>query len=130
MAANPKWALITGASSGIGKALAFEFAAKGYNLFLIARNEQSLRQVAAGCGRESGIETKIYQVDLADPSAVEDLVRALSAAPLDFEILVNNAGFGLHGGFFETGIEKEIQMLDVQLAAALKLTKAVLPGMM
>ena len=130
MAANKSWALITGASSGIGKALALEFAAKGYSLFLIARNEQALGQVAADCSRHSGIETKTYLVDLADASALDGLLRTLSAISLEFEILVNNAGFGLHGGFFETDIDKETQLLNVQLAATLKLTKALLPGMM
>ncbi len=129
MAANKTWALITGASSGIGKALAFEFAAKGYNLFLIARNEQSLGQVAAHCAQQPGSETKTYPVDLADTSAVESLIHTLSVASLEFEILVNNAGFGLHGEFFETDIEKESQLINVQLAAMLKLTKALLPGM-
>jgi short-subunit dehydrogenase len=69
-------------------------------------------------------------VDLDDPSALDGLIRALSSTPLDFEILVNNAGFGLHGEFSKTEIEKETQLLNVQLAAMLKLTKVVLPGMM
>lgn len=129
MAANKTWALITGASSGIGKALAFEFAAKGYNLFLIARNEQALGQVATDGGRQFGVETKTYSVDLADTLALEGLIHALSATPFEFEILVNNAGFGLHGEFFETDIDKELQLVKVQLAAMLRLTKALLPGM-
>jgi short-subunit dehydrogenase len=129
MAANKKWALITGASSGIGKALAFVFAAKGYNLFLTARNEQTLRQVAENCTQEFNIETEVHPADLSHLEAVDDLIKASFAAPIEIEILVNNAGFGVHGKFVETPIEKELDMLNVQLAATLKLTKALLPGM-
>ena len=130
MAANNKWALITGASSGIGKALAFEFAARGYNLFLTGRNEQSLRQVAVDCGQKFNVQTKIHSADLSRLEAVDSLIRALSAKPLEFELLVNNAGFGVHGQFVETAIGQELDMLQVQLAAMLELTKALLPNML
>jgi short-subunit dehydrogenase len=129
MAANKKWTLITGASSGIGKALAFEFAARGYNLFLTARNEEALRQVAADCGRKFNVDTEIRSADLSNLEAVDALVRGLSTPPLEIEILVNNAGFGVHGEFRETDLDKELEMLNLQLAATLKLTKALLPGM-
>lgn len=130
MASNQKWAVITGASSGIGKALALEFAAKGYNLFLTARNEQALRAVAADCGRQFQVETEIHLADLSDPKAVDDLIGALSSKPVEIEILVNNAGFGVRGDFSQTDLQPELNMLNVQLAAALKLTKALLPGML
>jgi len=129
MAANKKWVLITGASSGIGKALAFEFASKGYHLFLTARNETALRQVAEECGRKSKIETEIYLSDLSNLVAVDDLARVLSASGKEFEVLVNNAGFGVQGEFAKTELDAELKMLNVQLAAMLKLTKALLPGM-
>ena len=128
MAANKKWALITGASSGIGRALALEFASRGYNLFLAARNEAALRQVAADCALKFGINTEIHPADLSKVEAVNDL--ALSAARFEIEILVNNAGFGVHGGFAKTELDAELKMLNVQLAAMLKMTKALLPGMM
>ena len=129
MAATKKWALITGASSGIGKALAFEFAAHGYNLFLTARNEEALRKVAADCSRKFNVETEIRPADLSHLEAADNLVQALSAAPLEVDILVNNAGFGVHGEFRESDIDQELSMLNVQLAATMKLTKALLPGM-
>ena len=123
-----KWALITGASSGIGKALAFEFASRGYGLFLTGRNEQSLQQIAAECALKFGINTEIHLADLSNLEAVNDL--ALSAARFEIEILVNNAGFGVQGEFAKTELDAELKMLNVQLAAMLKLTKALLPGMM
>ena len=129
MSANKKWALITGASSGIGKALAFEFATHGYNLFLTARNEEALRQVAADCSRKFKVDTEIRSADLSNLEAIDALVRGLSTPPLEIEILVNNAGFGVHGEFLETDLDQELQMLNLQLAATMKLTKALLPGM-
>ncbi|HEV2349535.1 MAG TPA: SDR family oxidoreductase [Terriglobia bacterium] len=127
MAANNKWVLITGASSGIGRALALEFAAHGFSVFLTARDEGSLRQVAGDCAQKFNVETKIHLADLSDSKAVDGLLQALSASPI--EILVNNAGFGVVGEFALTNVETELKMLKVQLAATLKLTKAVLPQM-
>lgn len=129
MASDKKCVLITGASSGIGRSLAFEFAAHGYNLFLIARDAESLRQVGAECTQKFGIETKTHPADLSDSKAVDGLLQAISASPVEIEILVNNAGFGVVGGFAQTDIGTELQMLDVQLSAMLKLTKSLLAPM-
>ncbi|HLY63373.1 MAG TPA: SDR family oxidoreductase [Terriglobia bacterium] len=127
MTEDKKWVLITGASSGIGKALAFEFAAHGFNLFLTARNDDALRRVAMECAQKFGVETKTRLTDLSNSKAVDELIQALSASPI--EILVNNAGFGVMGEFAQTSLETELKMLEVQLAATLKLTKALLPPM-
>jgi uncharacterized protein len=127
MPATKKWVLITGASSGIGKALAFEFAAQGFNLFLTARNEESLRQIASDCAQKFSVETKIHPADLSDSMAIDELLRAISAVPI--EMLVNNAGFGVVGEFAQSDVEAELKMLDVQLSATVKLTKALLPPM-
>ncbi len=129
MAEQRKWALITGASSGIGRALAFECASRGYGLFLVSRDEASLQQVAADCRRQYEVETRAYPADLARAESVDGLVGALSAAPVEIEILVNNAGFGVGGEFLKTDLGQELDLLNVQLAAMLKLTKAVLPQM-
>ena len=124
------WAIITGASSGIGKALAFEFAGGGFNLFLTGRNESALTQVADECTRQHGVETEVVTADLASVEGIDGLVRALATRPHRYEVLVNNAGFGIHGDFASTDIEENLQLMNVQLAAALKLTKAVLPSML
>jgi uncharacterized protein len=129
MATNQKWALITGASSGIGRAVAFELAAQGYNLFMTSRNEQPLRQVAADCRQQYNVETQARVADLARLESVDGLIRALPAPPLEIEFLVNNAGFGVGGEFLKTDLAQELSLLNVQLAAMLKLTKAVLPQM-
>jgi len=129
MVDEASWAIITGASSGIGKALAFEFAAGGFNLLLIARNEAALAEVAAECQAKHRIKTEIVAADLACAKSLEELLAVLERTPREFEVLVNNAGFGIHGDFASTDIEQNIELLSVQLTAALRLTKAVLPGM-
>jgi len=127
--ASDKWAVITGASSGIGRALAHAFAARGYNLFLTARNEPALQQVASDCVERFKIATEIQAADLADPQAVDALIGAVSADRRSIEILVNNAGFGVQGAFRKTALNNELTMVHVQLDAMLKLTKALLPAM-
>ena len=122
-----KWAIITGASSGIGKALAFEFAKNAFHLLLTARNEGALTEVAEACRRRFGVHSEVFPADLADPDSTDRLVREISGRR--FEVLVNNAGFGIKGDFSGTNIQDELGMLNVQLAALLKLTKAVLPKM-
>lgn len=122
-----KCVLITGASSGIGRALAFEFAKNGYNIFLTARNEKALAEIGGECEKKFGVKSEIFRADLVEAEAVKDLIETISKR--SFDVLVNNAGFGVKGAFFETGIAEELEMLDVQLAAMLKLTKAVLPKM-
>jgi short-subunit dehydrogenase len=126
---SASWAIITGASSGIGKALAFEFAAGGFNLLLIARTEAALAEVAAECHAKHHIETEIVAADLACAESLDKLMPVLEHTPRQFEVLVNNAGFGIHGDFASTDIEQNIELLSLQLTASLRLTKAVLPGM-
>ena len=129
MSVGGKWAVITGATSGIGKALAFEFAAGGFNVFLTARNEAALAEVAAECSGRRRVETEVISADLSRVEEVDKLIAAFISKPRRYEVLVNNAGFGIHGDFASTDIERNLQLLNVQLTAALKLTKAVLPGM-
>ena len=129
MSRDGKWAIITGASSGIGKALAFEFAAGGFNVFLTGRNESALNAVAAQCSREHGVATDVVIADLSVVSSIDDLVAAITSRPYRYEVLVNNAGFGIHGDFASTDIEQNTQLVTVQITAALRLTKAVLPAM-
>jgi short-subunit dehydrogenase len=115
---------ITGASSGIGRAIALEFAARGFDLLLTARDEGALERVAAEC-RKHGGGAAVFTADLADAASVDALAIALPG----IDILVNNAGFGVKGDFLKTPLDDELKMLDVQLVAMLKLTKAVLPEM-
>jgi short-subunit dehydrogenase len=130
MADRPrKWAIITGASSGIGRALAFEFAAGGFNLLLTARNDGALAEVAAQCRDKHRVETEVIAADLSCPDSLHNLINVLQTGSRRYEVLVNNAGFGVHGEFASGDIEQSVRLVNVQLTAALRLTKAVLPGM-
>ena len=124
-----RWAIVTGASSGIGKALAFEFAAGGFNLVLTGRNEPALNKVASDCSRKHGVETEVVPADLAEMHSLDNLVRALESKQRHYDVLVNNAGFGIHGDFASADIDQNVQLVNVQLTAALRLTKTVLPSM-
>jgi hypothetical protein len=126
----PGWAIVTGASSGIGKALAFEFAKGGYHLFLTGRNETALAEVATECSKTFHVSTEIFSADLSRPDSVDKLIGALASKSRSYAALVNNAGFGIHGDFASSDIDQELQLLNVQLVAAMKLTKAVLPSML
>src|SRR5215831_2511898 len=124
-----KWAVITGASSGIGRALAFEFAAGGFNLLLTARNAAALAEVAAECRDKHHVETEIVAADLSCADSLNNLLDLLQSGSRRYEALVNNAGFGVHGEFASADIEQNVQLVNVQITAALRLTRAVLPGM-
>jgi len=122
-----KLAVISGASSGIGKALAAEFAQGGYNLFLTGRNSGALNTVANYCRVEHNVDCEVFVADLSDPVATDNLASTIANRPVD--ILVNNAGFGVKGEFSSVPIGTEIDLVNVQLTAMLKLTRAVLPNM-
>jgi hypothetical protein len=123
------WAIVTGASSGIGRALALEFAAGGFNVLLTGRNKTALADVAKECSTRFRVDTEIVAADLSKTDSIDRLIAAILAKPVRYEILVNNAGFGIHGDFASSDLEQELQLLQVQLTAPLKLTKAVLPTM-
>ena len=123
------WAIVTGASSGIGRALAFEFAKGGFNVFLTGRNQVALEAVASECSKQFNVATEVEAADLSRFDSIDRLILAIAAKARRCEVLVNNAGFGIHGDFASTDIEAELQLVQVQLGAALKLTKAVLPSM-
>jgi short-subunit dehydrogenase len=124
-----KWAIITGASSGIGRALAFEFAAGNFNLLLTGRNENALNNVARECAQKYSVQTEVVVADLSCAGGTDKLVEVIGSGGHPYEALVNNAGFGIHGDFASTQIDQNIQLVHLQLDAPLRLTRAVLPGM-
>jgi len=130
MSAKANWVIITGASSGLGKALASEFAAGSFNLFLTGRNEVALEQVAAECRQKFNVETRIFPVDLSTVNGIDSLIQSLFRTDLEYSVLVNNAGFAVKGEFTALDVECELQLMNVQLSAMLKLTRAVLPKML
>ena len=124
----PKTALITGASSGIGAEYARQLAALGYNLVLVARREERLNALAAELQQKHNIQVEILAADLANPSAVakvEQRIRELDS----FTMLVNNAGFSTYQPFVQAKLSRELNMIDVNIVAAVRLTYAALPGM-
>jgi uncharacterized protein len=123
-------ALITGASSGIGSELARLFANSGYDLVLVARNEQRLNALAVELAQRFGIDVTVLAKDLSAPAAAEEILAELRHRALHIDILVNNAGFGAYGPFHETGLEKELQLIQVNITSLTQLTKLLLPGML
>jgi len=114
------WALITGASDGIGKALADQIAAAGINVVLVARNEVRLRALAADLETRHGIETAVLAADLADPDAVAQVETSTSG--LDVGLVVLAAGFGTTGTFLETSLADEIALIAVNISAVSRLS--------
>jgi len=122
-----KSVLITGASSGIGAALARAVAGAGGGPLLLARREAELRQVADSLG--PGTEARVYPVDLSDPKAVDDVAGRITAEVGTPDVLVNNAGAGRWKFVDETSPAEAIQMMAVPYFAAFCITHAFLPAM-
>jgi short-subunit dehydrogenase len=122
-------ALVTGASSGIGLELASLAARDRHDLVLVARRRERLESIGRGLAEEFGIRAIVLDSDLADPSVPETLAREVSERGIAVDVLVNNAGFGLWGFFAETALERELEMIDVNVAALTALAKLFLPGM-
>ncbi|MEW5958125.1 MAG: SDR family oxidoreductase [Chloroflexota bacterium] len=124
-----KTTLITGASSGIGYELSKLFAQDGYNLVLVARNEQRLQQLAGELTAKFDVWVKVMAKDLAIACSPAEIFAELEAESIQLDILVNNAGFQVYGPFLENDLAKELQMLQVNLLSLTQLTKLFLPGM-
>jgi len=118
-------AVITGASSGIGAAFARQLAARGWDLLVIARREDRLRMLASYLAAWNKISAEILPADLTDPAAVAARVRQSPGLGL----LVNNAGFGVQGYFFETDPEAQQRMHRLHVEATVALTQAALANL-
>ena len=118
-----KTALITGATTGIGFEFAKLLAADGYNLVLIARDEQKLKQIAADSQTKFNISVNIYPKDLSVTSDTENVVRQVREEVGPIDILVNNAGFGISGPFVETDLARELEMIQLNVLSVVVLTK-------
>lgn len=124
-----KTALVTGASSGIGKAFAELLAQKGYALVLTARRADRLDALAADLARKHGVATQTLVADLADPSASEQIVRELTSRGVSIDVLVNNAGYGVAGSYVNVPWLDHQRFMQVMVTAVLDLTYRLLPGM-
>lgn len=125
---NGKWALVTGASAGIGVALARELANHGAKLILTARRKERLETLAAELTAK-GTEVRIVVADLNDPAAPQQIFDATEGAGITVDILVNNAGLGQFGAFYESPVEQELSQVRVNCEAMVRLSRLFIPRM-
>jgi short-subunit dehydrogenase len=125
---NNGWALITGASSGIGLELAAVFAESGFNLALTARNGPRLEELAEHLRSAHGIQTRVIPMDLSQPAACRAIFGALADTPVS--VLVNNAGLGFYGDFAGTDLDLHTTVMRVNMEALVELTHLFLPPML
>lgn len=122
-------ALITGASSGIGEALARRFAKEGHALVLVARRADRLHSLADELAAAHGVPTVVQPADLAQPGAAQALATALKRKRIAVDVLVNNAGVLEQGAFCAIGAERHQQLIDLNVSALTAMLAAFLPGM-
>ena len=123
-------ALVTGASSGIGKELARLFARDGHGVVLVARRRERLEELARELESKHGVKAWAIACDLAAASGVERLVSELGSLGLGVDYLVNNAGVGTTGPFAESNPAAEVAMAELNVTAVVRLTRALLPAML
>jgi short-subunit dehydrogenase len=124
------WALITGASQGIGTELARLFAQHGENLVLVARDEIRLENIAAELSNRHGIKTRVLAKDLSKPAAPREIFEVLERDNIPVNYLVNNAGFGFQGPFAELALQGELDLMQVNMTALVELTRRFIPPML
>ena len=122
-----QWALVTGATVGIGESFTRLLASKGYNVVLVARDEARLHERAAGLREKYGVQTFVLPADLstdAGCASVEDYIKTY-----EIDVLINNAGFGINKAFSASELVAEQQMFDVLIRTPMRLMHTVIPGM-
>jgi uncharacterized protein len=124
-----KTALITGASFGIGMELARIFAREGYSLVLVARSADKLRVLASELEKSHGTRSLILAVDLTEPGASAYVLDQTTRADIQVDVLVNNAGFGQYGLFYENDLEECLRQIQLNVTTLTHLTRLYLPAM-
>src|SRR5690348_13456157 len=122
-------ALITGASSGIGEAFARRLAADGHDLFLVARSEDKLRDLCAELSSAHQVKAQYFALDLTEPNADERCFSETERLDIDVDLLINNAGFGSMGDFAKLDVERELEMIRLNISALVGLTHRYLKPM-
>lgn len=125
-----KTALITGASSGIGEAFAYELAKQGTNLILTARSEDKLDFLASKISKEYNVKVNVFAGDLLQKDTPYKLYNQIKEAGLSIDILINNAGFGKWTNFLDESIQQYEDMIEININALVKLCHLVLPDML
>jgi short-subunit dehydrogenase len=128
MQISDKFAVVTGASSGLGEVFARKLAQRGYGLLLVARRAEKLEEIRMSIQAAAKVAVECFPCDLASTEDTERLALHLEQRPV--ELLVNNAGFGTMGRFVQTDYARQVDMVHVHVLATMRLIKAVLPGMM
>ncbi|MBX9837759.1 MAG: SDR family oxidoreductase [Silvanigrellaceae bacterium] len=122
-------ALVTGASSGIGQSFTCLLASKGYDVIAIARDHQRLYELENKLLTKYNSKIYVLPLDLSINNSVDKIAEFLKNENLVVDVLINNAGFGVHGAFHETELQKELNMVNLQIQSTLSLTKLILPQM-
>jgi short-subunit dehydrogenase len=126
---QPSYALVTGASRGLGKYFARALAARRQHLVLVARDGDRLARLAAELEKANGIRAETLVLDLASPGAGGRLAEQLKDRGLKIDLLINNAGFGDSGEFLKLSLARQLEMISLQNATVVELTYKLLPPM-
>ena len=124
------WALITGASAGIGRAFATELAAGGTNIVLVARRRDRLEELAAQLVAQGGVRAEICASDLANPEAPEKIMNFARANGIEIDLLINNAGFGAYGEYPKVELSRQLEMVNVNISLVMRMTHVFAQPMM
>ena len=122
-------ALVTGGSGGIGLEIAKVLARNGFDLVLVARKRDTLEAAASQIEGKFDVRVQVFAADLRRPDAPQEIFEFLHNENIPVEVLVNNAGFGASGEFAEIKVQRELEMIQVNIAALTHLTKLFLPAM-
>lgn len=128
--ADRGYALVTGASKGLGAEMAEQLAAAKWNLILVARSKTELDALAKAITEKHGVTARVVPADLSKAGSAVELWNDVQALGVPVEVLINNAGFGLLGAFRETDIARELEMIQVNVTTLVHLTKLALPAML
>jgi len=124
-----KTALITGASSGLGKDFATLFAERGYDLVLTARRKKNLEEISINLTNQFGVKVFFISCDLSDLKSTEEIYNFCEESKIQIDVLVNNAGYGLTDSFEKISLKDHINFINVLSTSAIVLTRLFLPGM-
>ena len=125
-----QWALVTGASSGLGEEFARQLASRGMHLILVARRQDLLEKLAAELHLQHGTRCRVIQADLSNPAEPKRVLDEIAAQEITIELLVNNAGFGIVGEVDNVDLDRTLEMIRLNISALTELTYRLLPGML
>jgi short-subunit dehydrogenase len=125
--AEKRYAVITGASKGIGKSIAIALAKRGYHLLLIARSGDELNRLSQEIGIQFNVDVNTLAIDLAQPEAAKNVSEWINQQKYRIAVLVNNAGYGLWGAFAALNLEEQMQMCQLNMDTVVRLSYLLLP---